>query len=160
MGDAMARKKRQVNDDNEFYVVEIDDWETSCSFHINRDPRRLVNPGDYVEHSTITLLGKIIMPVLKDTSRAEILIMESLGLDDHWKDQERRNSSYSIGHLQILQDANKTFNMMCSVPSRSFRNVAIAAAAGKIKLASIWGTKLKWKQGWVSGINLATRQEE
>ena len=100
------------------------------------------------------------MPVLKDTSRAEILITESPELDDYWKDQERRNSIYSIGHFQILRDADKTFNIMCSVPSRSFRNIAIAAAAGKIKLASVWGTKLKWKQGWVSGINLVTRKEE
>lgn len=156
----MARKRRQVNEENEFYVVEIDDWVASCSFHINRDPKRLVNPGVYVEDSTITLLGKVIMPVLKDTSRAEILLTESPELDVYWKDQERRSSIYSIGHLQILRDADKTFNMMCSVPSRSFRNIAIAAAAGKIKIASIWGTKLKWKQGWVSGINLATRQEE
>jgi hypothetical protein len=44
--------------------------------------------------------------------------------------------------------------------SRTFRNIAIAAAAGKIKVASIWGTKLKWKQGWVSGIDLATRAGE
>jgi hypothetical protein len=156
----MARKRRQVNDENEFYVVEIDDWEASYSFHINRDPKRLVNPGDYLEDSTITLIGKIIMPVLKDTSRAEILITESPELDDHWKDQERGNSGSSIGHIQILRDEDKTFNVMCSVPSRSFQNVAIAVAAGKIKLASIWGTKLKWKAGWVSGIRLATRREE
>ena len=156
----MSKKKRTVQDENEFYVVQVEDWEASCSFHVNRDPERLINPGAYEEDSEIKLLGKIVMPALKDTSRVEIRITGSMELNDHWKESTKGNSVHSIGHLQILTDADKTFSVMCSVPSRSFSSVVIAAAAGKIKLASIWGTKLKWKKGWVSGIDLATRGEE
>jgi hypothetical protein len=48
----------------------------------------------------------------------------------------------------------------CYLPSRSFAAVSVAVAAGKIKHASISGTKLWYRKGDISDLHLVTNKDE
>ena len=156
----MTRKKNTNKNDviKECYEIEVKDWEVSCHFGINIAPKDLI-PGVYWEGSTLILTGEIISPLLDKANRAVIQITADPQLDDHWQPKPTIISAKAIGWMEIPRgDDRVIFN--CSVPSQSLLFIAIAIQAGKIKYVSISGTKLKWRRGTISGINLSAHREE
>lgn len=156
----MTRKKNTNKNDviKECYEIEVKDWEVSCHFGINIAPKDLI-PGVYWEGSTLILTGEIISPLLDKANRAVIQITANPQLDDHWQSKPTIISAKAIGWMEIPRgDDRVIFN--CSVPSQSLLFIAIAIQAGKIKYVSISGTKLKWRRGTISGINLSAHREE
>jgi len=85
-----------------------------------------------------------------------ISIMETPELDDHWK-EESPEKPLNIGYMVILRD-DETLFVDCRIPSRSFRYITMAMASKKIKFASVYGTRLKWRQGKVFYISLSTNR--
>ena len=156
----MTRKKNTNKNDviKECYEIEVKDWEVSCHFGINIAPKDLI-PGVYWEGSTLILTGEIISPLLDKANRAVIQITADPQLDDHWQPKPTIISAKAIGWMEIPRgDDRVIFN--CSVPSQSLLFIAIAIQAGKIKYVSISGTKLKWRRGTISGINLSAHRED
>ncbi len=156
----MTRKKNTNKNDviKECYEIEVKDWEVSCHFGINIAPKDLI-PGVYWEGSTLILTGGIISPLLDKANRAVIQMTADPQLDDHWQPKPTIISAKAIGWMEIPRgDDRVIFN--CSVPSQSLLFIAIAIQVGKIKYVSISGTKLKWRRGTISGINLSTNREE
>jgi len=156
----MTRKKNTNKNDviKECYEIEVKDWEVSCHFGINIAPKDLI-PGVYWEGSTLILTGGIISPLLDKANRAVIQITANPQLDDHWQPKPTIIFAKAIGWMEIPRgDDRVIFN--CSVPSQSLLFIAIAIQAGKIKYVSISGTKLKWRRGTISGINLSAHREE
>ena len=156
----MARKKKTNKKDviKEYYEIEVKDWEVSCHFGINTAPKDLI-PGVYWEGSTLILTGGIISPLLDKANRAVIQITANPQLDDHWQPKPTIISAKAIGWMEIPRgDDRIIFN--CSVPSQSLLFIAIAIQAGKIKYVSIFGTKLRWRQGTISSINLSAHRED
>ena len=156
----MTRKKNTNKNDviKECYEIEVKDWEVSCHFGINIAPKDLI-PGVYWEGSTLILTGEIISPLLDKANRAVIQITADPQLDDHWQPKPTIISAKAIGWMEIPRgDDRVIFN--CSVPSQSLLFIAIAIQAGKIKYVSTSGTKLKWRRGTISSINLSTQRDE
>jgi|GEM_PF-855554 len=157
----MARKKKTNKKDviiKEYYEIEVKDWEVSCHFGINTAPKDLI-PGLFWEGSTLILTGGIISPLLDKANRVVIQISANPQLDDHWQSKPTIISAKAIGWMEIPRgDDRLIFN--CSVPSQSLLFIAIAIQVGKIKYVSISGTKLKWRRGTISSINLSTHREE
>ncbi|HOQ42229.1 MAG TPA: hypothetical protein PK178_08745 [Smithellaceae bacterium] len=156
----MARKKKANKNDviKECYEIEVKDWEVSCRFGINIAPKDLI-PGVYWEGSTLILTGEIISPLLNKANRTVIQITANPQLDDHWQSKPTIISAKAIGWMEIPRgDDRVIFN--CSVPSQLLLFIAIAIQAGKIKYVSISGTKLRWRRGTISDINLSAHREE
>lgn len=159
----MSKKKKRravMEDENELYMVDVYGWEICYSFHVNNAPMKLLTPGDYYEAPTITLLGKIVWPALKDNiTQAKVDITGVPKLNDHWKQkvmdpQQRYNGS------MIFEKTDNTLHIMCSVPSYSIPFISVAAASEKIKHLSVWGTKLKRGEGCILRLNLGTRLQD
>ena len=154
----MAKNKHQrtVQENNkELYVVEVIDWEMSFGHRIYDENMKQCPPVDFFESQILTLLGKITRPTLKNVSQAKIDIIGSPILEDQVKNDALKYLLQEIGYINFIE-ADNTLRITCSVPFRSIPYLSVAAAAGKIKRASIWGTKLKWGQGWMSRIALET----
>jgi hypothetical protein len=154
---AKKRKTRRAPE-NETYEIEVQDWEFYNHFGINIFPNDYVQ-GDFSEDSSLSLMGKIVSPILKNATKATINIWEKPELDDHWKETPSDKPPSSIGSMQFLRD-NETLHLMCWVPSRSFKNISVAVASGKIKHALVFGEKLKWRRGNIFYISLSTSRDE
>ena len=154
----MAKKRRikKNTPTTESYQIEVDDWEVYYSFGLA--PKRLME-GAYWEISKLILIGKIIFPVLKKISKARIEIAAEPQMDDHWQPEPTIKSAKAIGFMEILR-GDEILIFYCSVPSRSLPYAALAVQSGKIKYVSIFGTKLKWRQGTISSVSLSTHRED
>lgn len=155
---AQKRKTKKNTLITESYEIEVEDWEVNYHFGINTLPEDLID-GVYWEDSKLILMGRIILPALEKVSKARIEIADDPKLDDHWQPKPTIISAKAIGWMVITGGDNiLIFN--CSVPSRSLPFIVLAVQSGKIKYASIFGTKLKWKKGTISSLSLSTHREE
>jgi hypothetical protein len=154
----MARKRKVKKEIpiTEFYEIEVEDWEANYRF--GPAPKNFID-GQYWEFSELILVGRIISPVLEKTSKARIIIQGDPKLDDHWRPEPTIISARAIGYM-VIPRGDERLEFFCRVPSRSLPYIAIAVQSGKIKYASMAGTKLKWKQGTISRICLSTQREE
>ncbi len=151
------RKKQKNIVIRERYEVEVEEWEVDYFFGINTVPK--VIDGVYWEGSRLILLGRIISPNLEKVSKARIEIAADPQLDDHWQSKPTIISAKAMGWMEIPRgDDRLIFN--CSVPSRVLPYLTLAVQSGKIKYASISGTKLKWRQGTISCLGLSTHRED
>ena len=148
------RKKRAV--EHETYQIEVKDWEVY--YHFGIEPRDITR-GTYWEISTLTLIGKILSPELKSASKAKIDICSDPEQEDHWSIKPTITSAKTIGFMEIPR-GEETLRAYCRIPPRLSNNVHVAVAAGKIKHAAIFGTKLKWRKGDVTCISLSTFLDE
>ena len=156
---ARKRKKRKMKKpENEYYEIELGDWEVNYHFGINTGPKDLV-PGVYWEHSAIIMPGKILSPVIEKANEARIQIAAEPQMDDHWKAEPTIISAKATGWMEIPR-GDDTLIFHCSIPSQSFHYVALAAHSRKIKFASISGTKRKWRQGTISNLRLSSHRDE
>jgi len=115
--------------------------------------------GDFDEYSSLILVGTISHPVLKKAKRAEIHILETPQLDDHWKENPPEDIRSSAGSMQTLRDGY-TLCFFSYLPPRIFRNVLASVASDKIRTAMVFGTKLKWGRGLIFRIGFSTIREE
>lgn len=154
----MARKRKVKKEISitESYEIEVEDWEANYRF--GPAPKNFIN-GVYWEFSELILVGRIISPVLEKVSKVRIAIQDDPQLDDHWQPEPTIISARAIGWM-VIPRGDERLEFFCKVPSRSLPYIALAVQSGKIKYASIVGTKLKWRQGTISRIYLSTHKEE
>jgi hypothetical protein len=156
----LARKRKtKINTPiRESYQIEVEDWEVDYHFGMNTAPKDLIE-GVYWEYSKLILIGRIILPSLKQASKARVEISGDPQMDDHWQPKPTIISAKAMGWMEIPRGDDRLI-LHCSVPSRSLPFIALAVQSGKIKYASIFGTKLKWRQGTISSLYLSTHREE
>ena len=147
-------KKKSVS--MESYQVEVNDWE--IYYHFGIAPKGVIE-GVYWEGAHLILLGRLISPTLKTASKARIEINPDPQLDDHWQSKPTIISAKATGWMEISRGDDKLI-FYCSVPSHSLTYLTLAAQSGKIRNASITGTKLKWRQGRISHLSLSTHKED
>jgi hypothetical protein len=155
---AKKRKRKQEQPKNETYEIEVEDWEVDYYFALNTGPEDLFN-GAYMEHSNLVLTGNIFSPSLEKVGKTRIEITADPQMDDFWKPKPTIISAKAIGWMEIPR-GDDTLIFHCSVPSRSLLFIALAVKAGKINYISIFGSKLKWRQGAISSISVSTNKED
>lgn len=155
---AKKRKVKKKKPQNESYEIQVEDWEVDYHFGLNTAPKDLIQ-GVYWEWSKLILTGKILSPTIKTASKTRIELADEPVLDDHWKPTPTVASAQAVGWMEIPR-GDDTLIFYCSIPSRSFEYISLSVSSGKIKYASIFGTKLKWRKGRVSSISLSTIREE
>ena len=147
-----AKKRKKKEPADQTYIIEVVDWEFDYLFGINNFKSDVIS-GDYLDCTTLILLGKIISPTLKNIRQVGIRISENPGLDDHWHKEIVVRPA--IGWIEILR-GNDVLEMNCEVPSRSFKSISIAVASKKVRFATIVGTELKWRKGKIFQVILST----
>ncbi len=153
----MAKKKKKSKvQETQRYEIEVVDWEVYHHFGIA--PKSL-GEGTYWEILKLTLLGKIISPVLKIAEKAKIDISSSPEMEDHWTTEPTILSAKAIGFMEVPRGED-ILQMHCSIPPRVSNNIHVAIASGKIKYISVFGEKLKWRRGLVFSITLSAELEE
>lgn len=152
-----TKRKKKIRE-NERYEIEIEDWEVYYHFGVNIGRNEFI-PGNFWEISSITLLGKIVSPILKAAPKAKIEISEKPDLDDHWKQKATENLPSGVGLMEIPK-GHDTLHLYCWIPSRSFIYLPIAASSGKIRHVSVYGERLKWRRGRIFYISATTNREE
>ena len=156
---ATKRKKgKKTKPETERYDFVVEDWEMDYHFELNSTLRDLID-GVFWENSKCTLIGKLVSPVVKNANKARVEIVDKPEFDDHWADTPTVKTAKGIGVIDLPR-GDDTLIFYCLVPSRSFQYISSAASSGKIKLASIFGTKLKWRTGDIYSISLSTNREE
>jgi hypothetical protein len=125
---------------------------------MNIAPKDLIE-GVYWESSKLILIGRIIPPVSEKASKARSEIASDPQMDGHWQSKPTIVSAKAIGRMEIPRGDDKLI-FCCSVPSRSLPNIALAVQSGKIKYASMFGTKLKWRRGTISSLSLSMHGED
>jgi len=155
---AQKRKIKTNIPITESYEIEVEDWEVNYHFGMNIAPKDLIE-GVYWENATLILIGKLIVPALEKVGKTRIEISSDPRLDDHWQSNPTIISAKAIGWIEIPRgDDRLTF--FCSVPSRSLLYIAMAVLSGKIRYASISGTRLKWRRGTISSLRLSAYRED
>ena len=152
----MKKKKKEV--EKEIYEIGIYDWRVDFSFGENFS-RYVRFRGDFDEYSSLILVGTIIHPVFKKARKAEVHILETPQLDDHWKENPPEDITSATGSMQTLRDGY-TLWFFSYLPPRIFRNVLASVASNKIRTAMVFGTKLKWGSGLIFRVSLSTIREE
>jgi hypothetical protein len=153
---AMKRKRNKKQIENLYYEIEVEGWGVDYHFGLNTGRK---DEGVYWESSKLILTGKIPSPVLEKASRARIEIAADPQMDDNWTEKPTIISAKAIGWMEIPR-GDDTLIFYCSIPSRSFQHIMLAADSGKIKFVSIFGTKLKRRQGTIIAINLSQYRVE
>ena len=152
------KKRKKKKPENESYEIEIQDWEADYHFGLNILSRGS-DGGAYWEHSKLILTGNILLPALEKANNARLELAGDPQMDDHWSVKPTIISSKAIGFMEIPR-GDDTLLFYCSIPSRALPFVTQIVDSGKIKYASIFGTKLKWKKGTIARIGLSKHREE
>jgi len=150
------RKKREP--EPQWYEIEINDWEGDYHFGLSQMPNDL-HDGLFWERSSLILSGRTLSPAMEKASKAKMELSAMLEMDDHWTTQPTIPSAKGIGWMEIPRGED-TLIFHCSIPSRMLQNITLAAHAGKIRFVSMFGSKLKWRQGSISSINLSNTREQ
>lgn len=79
------KKRKPKKPETEYYGFDIEDWEADYSFGRTAG-NYIYYPADNAEHSTFTLLGRVIAPVLKNAIKVCIRLCQKPVLDEHWKE--------------------------------------------------------------------------
>jgi hypothetical protein len=155
---AKKRKKKKKEPETEIYEIEVEDWEVDYNFGLN-PLRKDFGEGVYWERPKSILTGKMLAAVLEKASKIRVELASDPQMDDHWKAQPTIVSAKAIGYMQIPR-GDDTLSFYCSIPSRSLPFITLVVDSGKIKFVTIWGTKLKWRQGTISSVRLSKDREE
>jgi hypothetical protein len=153
----MAKKRRRKKPpENLYYEIEVMDWEVY--YHFGLAPKNL-GRGLYWETSSLTLIGNILSPELKNATKAKVDLSADPQMADHWKTKPTILSAKGVGFMEIPR-GKAVLKCRCSIPPRLSNNIHVAIASGKIKFVSIYGEKLKWRKGLIFDISLSAECEE
>lgn len=155
----MAKKRKRTDTPATVsYEIKVEDWEVDYHLSMNRILQDLID-GVFWESSKLILVGRLISPVIEIANKVMIEIAAKPQMDDHWKKESTIVSAKAIGSMEIPRgEDNLIFH--CLVPSRSLPFIATAVQSGKIKHVSMLGTKLKWRRGTITSLNLSTHKAD
>lgn len=157
----MPRKRRKTKKkvtETERYEVQVGEWDVDFFFHLNQGNRDIFS-GVFWEHSHVGFTGELLSPQMKYGNEVRVEVKCEPELDDHWQRNSTVEKYKAIGFFKVPRGSD-IIEFNCWIPSRQFQYILTAAAADKIKFASIFGTKMKWRKGKIFNLDMSTFQEE
>lgn len=153
----MVRKKKKIHK-TERYEISCHDWEVY--HHLNAQKNMLdFADGIYWEGSSVSFMGNLKSPKIKTANKVEIIINSDPQKDEHWKITRQDDKTEIIGFMEIPRQ-DKTLRINVWLPNRIFQNILLSLNQNKIRYASVFGEKLKWRKGRVYSISLSTKCED
>lgn len=146
----MARKQEEC----QLYTVSVEDWDFSYHFSLEMQKHR---PGPYWEHSSVTIHGKIVEPVIKDKLDAALWIMGDTDLDNHHGQEHRDHAPLAVGPINTR---GEMLTGLFSIPLRALAQLVPVLASGKVWEIQMNGTRLKWRKALIHSFGVSTTVED
>ena len=134
------------------YIIQVTDWDCYYSFQIS-NPKDRFATGPYGQLTTLTFSGKLTEPDNTKYSFASLTLSarEDL-LEERWNETPN-----FIGSLSAHKD---TLNAYVFVPVEHMAMLMSLASTERVLVASIVGTRLRYRSGSVNSISLDTVPED
>lgn len=127
-------------------------WDSYYWFRVS-DPKRRYEPSPYGEIATLTFTGGLIRPEASKYKNARLTLSAQAGMmEERWD-----KPPTSIGSLTAHED---TLEAYVFIPVERMAALVALAHSGRVQIASIGGTRLRYRSGQVHSISLDTRPEE
>lgn len=147
-----GRRTRRKQDEFVRYELRVNDWNYYYGFRIS-DPKSRFDKGPYSELATLTFKGVMVSPESLKYEMGEL----TLSAQNNMMNERLADLQHTIGSLSAYGD---TLTGYVFVPAERLSELAAAAASGRIQVASIDGTRLKYRSGTIRGITLNTETDE
>ena len=132
--------------------MRIDDWDYYYDFGIS-DPKYDVHPGPYSELTTLTFKGAFVYPKdLKYKDGSVTLSARAGMMDERFEGPPR-----SIGRLSV---SGNNLNAYVFVPTERLAELVVVAHSGRVRVADLVGTRLRYRSGLLRSVSLNTEIEE
>ena len=145
------KKPRRRQDETVFYVVEIEGWEWSYSFGVNRS-RHVEDP--YLEFRHLEIHGKLLRPQIVKAETVELVLMPDQRLNEA---NRQRNKPRGVGSLNLYKGELRA---LVSIPVDVLDPILQTLIAERLKFAVMDGTRLRYRQGLITHLRLDEALDE
>jgi len=148
----MAKKKRaQRGEETISYIGEIKDWDWSFSFGINRTKHF---PEPYLDFRHLKLSCNLLGRDTLKTDAMELTLIPDAHLNLGTTSAEKPTI---VGSLQFYNDR---LQGILSTPADALGLIVQTLNAGRLRYASLQGTRLHYRQGFVHSYRLEMWMDE
>lgn len=146
------QRTRRKRDELVQYEMRIDDWDYYYGFRIS-DPKYDVDRGPYSELTTLTFTGTFVYPKDLKYKDGSLTLSARAGM----MDERLREPPRSIGNLSAH---GNTLSAYVFVPTERLAELVAVAHSGRVQVASLVGTRLRYRSGLVRSVSLNTEIED
>lgn len=132
-------------DEHMSYVIKITSWDSWWNFSVGDGSRW--EPGPYNLSSTLTLQGEVYRPEDFKYPHAELTLSARDAM------HKEAGKPLRIGGLDVN---GETLRAYVFVPSETMAQLTVLVATGRLAIANVSGTRLRYRRGAVRGIGLHT----
>lgn len=144
---AKRTRRRRFEDEIVQYVITVDDWEYAYSCSINHRGKSCV--GSYRELATLNLKGHVLQPKASEHPTALI----TLSASEQALGDPGGLSRMGVGTLSARDDLLDAYVL---VPAPRMGELLAIASSGRIRAATLSGTRLRYRRGTILSLHLDT----
>jgi len=155
MARALSNRRKRVRrrkDEILQYELRVSGWDHYYNFRVC-DPKSHFDPGPYSELSTLTFKGTMKEPAAYAGQRGELTLSAQAAL----MTRNAETLPTSIGGLSAHAE---TFFAYIFLPAERLAELTSLAISGRVQVATIAGTKLRYRSGRAHSVSISTDLEE
>lgn len=139
------RPPHRKRDEKITYLVVVTGWEHHYGLRIADGSAW--EPGPYHELATLTLRGEVVRPEGFKHPRGEVTLSSRAGM------LHETGEPKCIGSLSARGDLLQAYVF---IPAERLAELVAVAASGRIHIAAVGGTKLRYRSGTIHSVTLDT----
>lgn len=151
------RARRKQLPEYETHYLNVQEWDASYSFGLNRTKRLF--PGPYSEYTYLQIKGEITTEEFKYNTQYEMMVLGDPSLDDHEKrDETNLRKPVAVGNIYAKHDA--AAQIIISIPFRAILLILPLFMSDKIQEIFLQTYRMKWKQAQILYYHFSTTIDE
>ena len=149
------RGRKRIADESEKYLVRLERFEPSYSFHLNSG-MYLKRDGAYSEYFDLMIHGTLISPEIKRVAAVKVWVTADMP-PDHKDFPESPNYSPRSACAGSARLINGTLQIFLPVPFQVLSMLMPALIAGQMELLTADGYKLKYRYTTLTGMRFEAK---
>jgi len=146
-----AKQRRTAEDKFTRYIVEVNDWDWSFSFGLQRG-RRSAEP--YADYRHLHIEGIIKLPSGEGARSAHLIFMPDASLDRQvWSNKVTR-------HIGTLESRRGELHGLIGLPENALESVLLMMVSGRLRYVDLGGTRLSRNQVRLENYRLSRLLDE
>lgn len=146
------RRRQKGSDELVSYEIQVADWDFYYNFRVS-DPKSRFDRGPFSELSTLTLNGNMVAPGNIKYELGKLTLSARSGMMTERYTENPQN----IGTLSV---EGGVLTAYVFVPAERLAELTALVSSGKIKIACISGSKLRYRSGFARSISIRTNVED
>lgn len=134
-----------------FYDIRVNDWSWPYSFGVNWKPD---NNEPYLDYRFVNLSGTLLAPKSVKAKSVRLVLVPRHFLNEN---ERKRSKPTGVGSIDMYRGA---FQAFLSFPSEDLLPLLTTLAAGRIKFATLEGTKMRYGKADVRHFAFAATSED